>query len=163
MGLNNNMATELQTFTSAVQVVQLSIEVYRFFRSVSKAGIEARNTYKKIKRLHDVIQNVELVLRRRETEANSQPSVEDETRVEDSIRVSLDACRRILLDMRREIRRLTGEESLSLASRAWESLRYTVRTSQKIQQNGQSLDTHLQTLCTSLQLLQWQVVVLTHR
>lgn len=163
MGLNNNMATELQTFTSAVQVVQLSIEVYRFFRSVSQADIEARNTYKKIKRLHDVIQNVELVLRRRETEANSQPSMEDETRVEDSIRVSLDACCRILLDMRREIRRLTGEESLNLASRAWESLRYTVRTSQKIQQNGQSLDTHLQTLCTSLQLLQWQVVVLTHR
>lgn len=137
-----------------MQVVQLSIEVYRFFRSVSKASIEARSTYKKIKRLHDVIQNVELVLRRRETEANSQPSMKDEARVEASIRVSLDACRRILLDMGREIQRLTGEESLSLASRARESLRYTVCTSRKIQENGQSLDTHLQTLRTSLQLLQ---------
>jgi hypothetical protein len=155
MGLNNNMAAELQTFTSAVQVVQLSIEVYRFFRSVSKAGIEARNTYKKIKRLHDVIQNVELVLRRRETEASSQPSMKDEARVEASIRMSLDACRRILLDMGCEIQKLTGEESLSLASRARESLRYTVCTSRKIQENGQSLDTHLQTLRTSLQLLQW--------
>ena len=76
-------------------------------------------------------------------------------RVEASIRMSLDACRRILLDMGCEIQRLTGEESLSLASRARESLRYTVCTSRKIQENGQSLDTHLQTLRTSLQLLQW--------
>jgi hypothetical protein len=149
----------LQTFTSAVQVVQLAYEIYKFFRNVSAADAQARAVYKKIWRLHEVIQSVDQVLACREQQRGAEPPAHGEGQVEGSIRACHNACYRLLLAMQDEIKDLTRKESLETAARVWSSLKYTLNSRPKIREYEQSLDTHLQTLRTCLQILQWCVLI----
>ncbi|KAI9776816.1 MAG: hypothetical protein M1839_009367 [Geoglossum umbratile] len=144
----------LQTFTSAVQVVQLAYEIYKFFRNVSAADAQARAVYKKIRRLHEVIRSVDQVLECREQQRGAEPPAQGEGQVEGSIRACHNACYRLLLAMQDEIKDLTRKESLEIAARVWSSLKYTLNSRPKIRELEQSLDTHLQTLRTCLQILQ---------
>ncbi|KAH0555843.1 hypothetical protein GP486_006213 [Trichoglossum hirsutum] len=148
------MADGLQVFASAAQVVQLSYEVYKFFRNVSRADTRAKAVYKKVRRLHDVIQGVGGVLEHRKQQRGADIPTAGERQVEANIRASHEACRQLLLAIQNEIRSLTGEESLEMARGTWVRFKYTIDTQPRIQQYEQSLDTHLQTLRTCLEILQ---------
>jgi hypothetical protein len=153
----------LQAFTSAVQVVQLAKEIYKFFRNVSGADAQAKSVCKKIRRLYLVIDGVDDVLKHREQHREAETPTQGEQQVEESIRASCSACNQLLLSMQNEIRDLTRKESLERAARAWLSLKYTLGSQPRIRDYAQSLDTHLQTLRTCLQILQWFVTAFENR
>ena len=146
-------AASLQTATAAISVIQLAYQTYRLVTEIANAHIEAKLLHEKTTRLFGLVKSVQARLDIRKQIRGDLPVAPDEEDVEATIHSSLKACRQCFYRLNRKLRGLTSDQPLNFHHRVVEGLRFTLSHSERMKQE-RALETNIQSLTTSLHLLQ---------
>lgn len=145
--------SSLQTADAAIGIIRLAYQTYKFLEQVSHANAEAGVLKEKTKRLYELVNSVESLLNTREEIRGAITPRPGEKGIEETVRSSLKACRACLNQLRRRLRALTSDQSLTFRATVVESFRFTLSQSER-QEQERAIETNIQNLNTSLILLQ---------
>lgn len=125
----------------------------QFIGEVRRAHAEAQLLYEKTNNLFKLIKCIDSRLHIRRELRRPQPPSRDEAQIEETIEVSLDACRKCLLNVEQRLRDMVSTERKGhIATRVSQSVHFTL-SADTIKRHERAIETNIQTLTTSLSLL----------
>jgi len=143
----------IQVIASISELARLSLRLYQFMDRLSKADANARETFRRIKHLHEVVNGVELALESRQEQVTTRGAARGEQVVWGHIQTSTSRCHKVLLQIRHVYTPYSFETQPSVFERAKRLVRLEVIKREELVDLYSALSTQIQALAVNTQTL----------